>query len=170
MTFEVHREPLYRRYYASYTSGACVYALLYSFVLIFLPLIIAYNSYDFWWKDRIVYEQPNINYRYEAIVQVFGSNTDTGTPVNLFYSTSPTINGLYANNVRTPILQSGTLDDNNDGLMDRLEIGIQMPLGISESITGFSALFYHDVSVSARAQVLYDSMNYVGYEGPSGVG
>ena len=42
--------------------------------------------------------------------------------------------------------------------------------GLFESWLGFSAVFYHDVSVSARAQVLYDSMNYVGYEGPNGVG
>lgn len=53
----------------------------------------------------------------------------SGTPLNLFYSTSPTINQLYNRDLRTPLLQSGELDDNGDGLIDRLEVGIQMPLG-----------------------------------------
>ena len=169
MTFEVHREPLFRRYYASYTSGACVYALLYSFVLIFLPLIIAYNTYDFWLQDKVVFEQPRVNYRYEAFVEVFGQ-TATGGPLNLFYSTSPTVNQLYGPNLRAPILQSGALDVNNDGLMDRLEVGLQMPLGVGESVYGFSAVFYHDVAVSARAKVLFDAINYVGYEAATPIG
>lgn len=45
MSFEVHREPLYRRYYAPICSAACAYTILFGFILIILPLIIAYNSY-----------------------------------------------------------------------------------------------------------------------------
>lgn len=42
---QVHQEPLYRRYYAPWCSAASLYTVFFSFVLIILPLIIAYNSY-----------------------------------------------------------------------------------------------------------------------------
>jgi hypothetical protein len=54
--------------------------------------------------------------------------------------------------------------------MDRLEVGIQMPLGLTETITGFSVLFYHDVSVSARAKALFDAVSHVSYDGANPVG
>ncbi len=91
----VHREPLYKRYSASLLSGGCCYALIFGFLLIFIPLIIAYNSggghcllgtYSFqllisfylsvpgfWLKEDIYYTQPIATYRYENMVQLFGS-------------------------------------------------------------------------------------------------
>lgn len=42
---QVHQEPLYRRYYAPWCSAASLYTVFFAFVLIILPLIIAYNSY-----------------------------------------------------------------------------------------------------------------------------
>jgi hypothetical protein len=41
---QIFKEPLYRRYYATTASLAWVYTLFYVFLLIFLPLFIAYNS------------------------------------------------------------------------------------------------------------------------------
>ncbi|RYH30792.1 hypothetical protein EON65_04170 [archaeon] len=43
--FKVHQEPLYRRYHAPWNSWAVFYSVVFAFVLIILPLIIAYNSY-----------------------------------------------------------------------------------------------------------------------------
>jgi hypothetical protein len=45
MAIEVHTEPLQRRYYAPVCSTTCCYMIIYGFVIILLPLIIAYNSY-----------------------------------------------------------------------------------------------------------------------------
>lgn len=96
---QVHREPLYRRYYATTFSGACCYSFAFGFILIVLPLIIAYNtsgnddgdlktlSFDddndcilhqhflfsaFWLKDDVIYEQPSVTYRYYTIVELHG--------------------------------------------------------------------------------------------------
>lgn len=45
MAIEVHAEPLQKRYYAPICSSTCCYMIIYGFVIILLPLIIAYNSY-----------------------------------------------------------------------------------------------------------------------------
>jgi len=86
MAFEVHREPLYRRYYANSVSGACCYAIIFGFILIFLPLIIAYNSSLFWIKENIIFEQPKIVYKYKALVALHG--TANGEPLGTHPCTS----------------------------------------------------------------------------------
>lgn len=162
MSFEVHREPLYRRYYSSFTSGACCYSVISGFMLIFLPLIIAYNTSSFWIKEDVAYEQPKVTYRYQTIVELYGSNGDS--PVNLFYSTSPTINKLYSSTLRVPLLQSAELDDNRDGRTDRIEIAVQMPLAPTESIKAFSCLVYCDVELDSPVKYVFDAVSYSSYE------
>lgn len=163
MAFEVHREPLYRRYYAKTFTGACCYTICFGFLLIFLPLIIAYNSSTFWLKDNIVYEQPAVKYRYQAIFQLSGINGD-GLPISLFYSTSNTINSLFGNHLRIPVVKSAELDDNRDGKVDRIEVNMQMPLKELEQVTGISAAFIHEVKLSDKARYIFDSLAYINYE------
>lgn len=89
--------------------------------------------------------------------------------MTLYYSTSPTLNMLNDQILRIPVLQSAELDDNRDGLMDRLELSIQMPLASSEEIWGIGALFFHDVQVSKKARYLFDAAAYVNYQSASGM-
>lgn len=163
MAIEVHREPLYRRYYAPYLSSTFLYISLFGFVLIFLPLIIAYNSANFWLKDKTQFEQPSIKYRYHSIFEIFGSST-SGDDVNIFYSTSTTINNLYESTLRIPILRSAELDDNLDGITDRFEISMAMPISSNERIFGFSAIFYHDVKLSTPVKYTFDAVSYAHYQ------
>ena len=88
----------------------------------------------------------------------------SGTPLNIFYSTSPTVNLLHENNLRIPVLKSAQLDDNRDGVSDRFEFGIKMPIGINETITRFDALFYHTTTLSARVKYVFDGVTFVTYE------
>ena len=50
-----------------------------------------------------------------------------------------------------PVLQSAELDDNRDGVIDRLEINVKMPIDINETITRFDALFYHTATLSSNS-------------------
>ena len=63
-----------------------------------------------------------------------------------------------------PILQSAELDDNKDGVMDRLEIGIKMPVGVNETITRMDALLYHTATLSGRVKYVFDGVTFVTYE------
>lgn len=166
--FEVHREPLYRRYYASYASGAFCYAICFGVVLIFLPLIIAYNSSSFWVKEAVLYEQPSVSYRYQAIIEVFGQSLTTTypyrTPFSLYYSSSSILNQQHSKFLRIPILQTAEIDDNQDGIVDRMEVSMNMPLAPEEDVTGISAVFLHDVKLKTRARYIFDAASLISYE------
>lgn len=168
MSFEVHKEPLYRRYYATPTSAACCYAVLYGFLVVFLPLIIAYNSSSFWLKDNITYEQPTVSYRYDTIIQLGGttitaSSSAAASPssLTLYYSTSPFMNTLYEEYVRHPILRSVEVDSNADGRTDRLEINVVMPLAPQENIHTFTAFILHDVQFDGKTKMVMDAATYI---------
>ena len=94
----------------------------------------------------------------------------SGAPFNLFYSTSPTVSQLYEKYLRIPILRSAELDDNRDGVMDRLEVGIQMPLGVNETVTRMDALFYHTATISNRVKYTFDGVSFVTYDSSNPMG
>ena len=50
------------------------------------------------------------------------------------------------------VVRSSEVDQNNDGLLDRLEIGVQLPLKSTESITGIQALFTHNCILKDKAK------------------
>ena len=97
-------------------------------------------------------------------------HSTSGSPVNLYYSTSPTISSLNEGSLRVPIVQSAELDDNLDGRVERIELGIKMPLAPGEQITGFSAVFYHEVKLSKKARYMFDGLSYVNYESSTAMG
>jgi hypothetical protein len=90
-----------------------------------------------------------------------------GAPLNLFYSTSNTINQLNLASLRIPIFQSAELDDNRDGRIDRIEIGMQMPLAPTESIHGFTAFVYCTAQLQSKAKYIFDAAAYTNYESMS---
>jgi hypothetical protein len=47
-------------------------------------------------------------------------HSKNGGPLQLFYSTSPTMNQLQNHQLRVPVLTSAELDDNRDGIPERL--------------------------------------------------
>ncbi len=159
----MHQEPLYRRFYAPLCSTACAYTVFFAFVLIVLPVIIAYNSYDFWLKDDYYLEQPKLTYQYLTNFQCYGTSGD-GSSLNLQYSTNAYINQLYPS-TRMPIFRSAELDDDRDGTIERLELSILLPLQVGEAIHGFTTLIYYDARLNSRAKLLFDAAAFVNFEG-----
>eukprot|EP01038_Epipyxis_sp_PR26KG_P013637 gene13637-18299_t len=162
MSYEIHREPLYRRYHTELISWGCFYTMFFWFVLIFLPLIISYNSSAFWLREQIAFEQPFLTYRYRTIAQLSGQKN--GEPINLYYSTSNYLNNLHERSLRIPLVQSAEIDDNHDGYMDRMELTLQMPLNNQEYINSVQLLVYFDVRLDTPAKYLFDSIAYFTYE------
>ena len=181
MSFEIHREPLYRRYYATYTSPSFLYGLIFGFLLIILPLIIAYNSTGFWYKEGIYFEQPHVNYRYQAIVEVYGTaGFDRSSssqarediqqkPLLLYYSSSSKLNQMHGNQFRPATIQSAEMDDDRDGINERLEFNMVMPLAPNEQVTGVSAVLLNDVTISERARYQFDAATLISFDGGSAI-
>jgi hypothetical protein len=169
--FEVHKEPLFKRYYGGVVSQASLVTFVCGFVLIVLPIFVGYNSWGipfsnagFWYKEGVYYEQPILDYRHQGVVQVYGRSS-TGAPFNLYYSTSSVLNQQQGSMLRPGIIQSASYDDNHDGIMDRLELQVKMPLQPNEEVTGFDALFFHDIKLKNKAKILFDSVSHINYEG-----
>lgn len=89
--------------------------------------------------------------------------------MNLYYSTSSTINQLNYANLRMPLFQSAEFDDNRDGLTDRLELSMQMPLATNESIYSFNSIVYFDVQFSSKAKYEFDAVSYTNFGSPSAI-
>ena len=85
-----------------------------------------------------------------------------GVPMTLYYSTSPVLNQLV-DNVRIPVFQTAEIDANHDGLPDRLEASMQLPIAQNETMLGVTALFLHDITLQQRGRYKFDAASYVQY-------
>jgi hypothetical protein len=90
--------------------------------------------------------------------------SQTNQPMSLYYSTNAYLNQLYSEKVRFPILKSAMLDDNRDGIMERLELSVALPLQSHEYITGFDVVSYYQSQLNDQLKVVFDTVSYVNYE------
>jgi transmembrane protein 231 len=67
-------------------------------------------------------------------------------------------------------MQSAQLDDNNDGLPDRFEFNIVLPLADSERITGVSVVFFFAVQLLDQVRYTFDALAYYNYDGGVPIG
>lgn len=162
MAIEVYKEPLYRRYYVSSPcSQACIYMFVISFLMIFLPLFLGYNSTAFWLKDSTVYEQPKVQYTYQAIFQFYGQSG--GEDLKLYFSTETLLNDVHNHLLRPGLISSSEVDDDLNGLTDRLDLSIKLPLSSDDSITGLDMLVFYEVTLQDRARYVIDAVTHFGY-------
>ncbi len=94
-------------------------------------------------------------------------HSGSGDTLNLFYSTSATINKLYPNSLRVPVLTSAEIDTNNDGKIDKIDIIIKMPITLDERITGIDVLVYCDVVLDTKTKLLFDAVSLMSYQSAS---
>ena len=164
---EVHRAPIYRRHYANICSETGIYCVLQGFLLIFLPLIIAWNSgggSQFWTTSRFTYSQPKVQYTYTILAEYRGIS-DAGNAFVFSSSTSNILSSLQGNDIRQSIFQSAEFDDNNDGLLDRFEFGNQIPMRVDERIFGATWLFFFQVYLYDQIMYSFDALAVYSYDG-----
>jgi hypothetical protein len=81
--------------------------------------------------------------------------------MSLFWSTSPGINQLYSSSLRSSTIKSLEVDENEDGLTDRLEINLLIPLSDDESITSLDGLIFSEIKLQQKARYLYDAVSHI---------
>lgn len=163
---EVHRLPVYKRHYANIFSETGIYCVLQGFLLIFLPLIIAWNSgggSQFWDTNRFTYSQPKVYYTYTILAEYrgYGGSNNSFT---LSSSTSSILASLQGNNVRQTVFQSAQFDNNDDGVIDRFEFGNQLPLSPDERITGASWLIFFQVYLYDQIRYSFDALAVISFD------
>lgn len=167
VVIEVHRQPLYKRHYSNACSETGVFCVLQGFLLVFLPLIIAFSSggsEHFWNANAFFISQPIVQYAYKAIVEYRGLDTATATPISLSASSSSFISSLALQTSRQAVFESMRRDDNNDGITDSFSFRIELPLKPSERILGFTALLFFETDIKGQVTYNFDSLAYVSHD------
>ena len=164
VVLEVHRQPLYRRHFANMCSETGAFCVIQGFVLIFLPLIIAFSTAQFWTTDVLTYSQPRVQYAYTMMTEFYGTDS-TGLPLLLTSSTSSFLSAASSRSLRQAVFQSAHYDDNKDGTADRFEVSVQLPLRSGESVTGLRWGIFFNTQLYDQVRYSFDSLAYCTYEG-----
>jgi hypothetical protein len=81
--------------------------------------------------------------------------------MSLFWSTTPEINQLYSTSLRSSTIKSIEVDENEDGLTDRIELNLLIPLSDNERITSLDGLIFSEIKIQQKARYLFDAVSHV---------
>lgn len=115
-----------------------------------------------WIQERAFREQPDVHFRHELMYQAQGASY-------LTWSTGANYNRLNQGHVRIPVVKSREVDENGDGLRDRLELELSLPLMDNESVTRFSLVLGLDYHLREFVDLRMQGIVYIDYTGsPNG--
>lgn len=165
----IFSEPITRRYYASRFSGAYCLMIVVTVVSIILPFFIAYSASGphFWSKEKTYWEKPEVKYQYKFIQILEGTKDYGSAPLSLFFSSMNNVNTAFGgSNLRFPLIRSKEIDDEGDGLYDRLEFSSEMPLADGEEIMSSKLFVFFKYKLSTWSRVSLYTMGYYQYSSP----
>ena len=138
----VHTKFPVLRYKAATISPAnFIWFITWSFN-VYLALLIVYRSDGMWIKSISVFAKPDVSFQHDLLLVLEKSHPSPG---KLVYSTFPHLNKfLSTSNFRIPRISNYETDDDEDGLLDQLNLEIQMPLQPNEEITGVFIVVFFD--------------------------
>ena len=127
-----------RKYWAPALSFTYFIFLLFILVNIFLPLVVSVISLKFWSKNEELYVQPQVNVSKEITIYAIPSD---GTPPYRFSSGYLNPKYTYSTSDYTPISFSSVYKDiNTDGINDKIEVSILIPIDSSITFNNINAV------------------------------
>mmetsp|Transcript_4323 Transcript_4323/g.9858 ORF Transcript_4323/g.9858 Transcript_4323/m.9858 type:complete len:317 (+) Transcript_4323:211-1161(+) len=136
----VHSTRLYRRFHAPLLSSAFVFVALYWISVVIFAFLIAFFTNNLWVKESSYREQPDVAFVKRFSIKLQGVGAD-GMPLELSYSTVPSINTLAGNTLRVPTVRSSLSDPNLDLLSDIVRVNISFPLSERERVHSVQAVY-----------------------------
>lgn len=103
-----------------------------------------------WKKEGFYFEQPDVRFRNELLIEVLTEDTVMGLESN-FYSTVKDINALSMNELGTPLIRHASDDINADGLTDVVNLHLEIKSLIGRSLK---------LGESIRNIKIYGSIDY----------
>jgi len=116
-----------------------------------------------WTKHMTYREQPRVKYSNKLILVLQAKDSTTNTPKELFYSTFPQVNKMRPNSIRMATVHAREIDDNLDGLADRVTLSVTVPLNAWEEIYTIQALIFVDCGLRNHVKIDMESLAYVHY-------
>ncbi|XP_053126640.1 transmembrane protein 231 isoform X2 [Hemicordylus capensis] len=148
-------------------AGLCsltALALLLLGALTYLPpLLVAYRSHGFWLKRSSYAEQPRVHFRHEVLLEAL---LDGGGGAAVGWSSFPACNRLLGARLRPPLLSAREEDSNQDGIMDRLNFRLELPLQSTEQVVGIQLLLTFSYHLHRMSTFVMQSMAFLQSSSP----
>mmetsp|Transcript_33341 Transcript_33341/g.87765 ORF Transcript_33341/g.87765 Transcript_33341/m.87765 type:complete len:315 (+) Transcript_33341:72-1016(+) len=144
---KLYSRPLSVEYHANTITCATFLTALYGVALIVIPYVATYSLGGMWAKEVFVREQPSTKFRYEALVEAYGTSASHEVAA-WTWSTSTALNMQLGTALRPMQLSYWEEDDELDGKADRLQFVLRVPLDSanSERLLSMRVLLGVDVS------------------------
>jgi len=149
----VHREALYRKYYAPFLSGATVFFFLAHALTIIAAFLTAYYTHGLWIKEATYREQPRVSYAHTCAVKLQGLTMPTNSPFELAFSTIPSVNDMAEQHVRVPTIRVLEEDYNLDLIADVIKIELEFPVQETERVSHVQGVFMFQYEVHNRVRL-----------------
>ncbi|KAK4318469.1 hypothetical protein Pmani_010527 [Petrolisthes manimaculis] len=155
----VHQSPQVISYKTTYCSKATLFNILTLIVTVITPLLVVYRSQGLWVKETEWREQADIRFKHQVL---FIADTSLGP---LVWSTNSAFNTLMAAHLRPPLVKSHEADGNHDGVKERLEFTLELPLKSTELVYGATLLLTFDYRLHHMCEIILEGLGHVRYSG-----
>ncbi|XP_053305353.1 transmembrane protein 231 [Spea bombifrons] len=160
--YEIYSHPALIQYRSRVCSKATLFLLLVLGLTYIPPLLVAYRSHGFWLKQSTYEEQPNVRFRYEALL--IAMNDLSGGYVA--WSTFQEFNSLVGDRLRLPLVSAREEDKNQDGKMDQLYFRLELPLQATENIYGVQLILTFSYQLYRMSTFVMQSMVLIQHSSP----
>ncbi|XP_077144703.1 transmembrane protein 231 isoform X3 [Ranitomeya variabilis] len=160
--YEVYSHPLLVRYRTGICSKATLFLLVVLPLTYIPPLLVAYRSQGFWLKQSTYEEQPNVRFRYEALLVTITSSSGG----YVAWSTFQGFNNLVGDRLRIPQVSVREEDKNQDGKMEQLDFSLELPLLPVEDVYGVQLILTFSYQLYRMSTFVMQSMAFVQYTSP----
>ena len=155
-------------------SLSTIVSLVFLFLLIFIPLFIAYSTEDFWQRLKICQEQPYVKLNKKYFISTLEKNENLF--LSRFYTSSNEINSQLlslADNETDYLLKGVTIgisniDENGDSYNDKIEIKLSFVLPQKTDLKNIKMMFFFDYYLIKKARFYTESMMYLDIDTPNG--
>lgn len=161
----LHSEPVSTRYRASLCSGAFLFQIILFGIIVVVPYAISYATAGMWLFERCYRQQPDVLFQHQLLLTTKGS-TDFS---QIFWSTSENFNQMIQNQLRVASLTAYEGDTNRDGKKDFLELEVELPLAVTDSVQSLSLLLLLDYRLDEFSTVAMQSAAYFDYTASAGM-
>ncbi len=155
-------------------SLSTIVSLVFLFLLIFIPLFIAYSTEDFWQRLKICQEQPYVKLNKKFFISTLELEENSKVNSSKFYTSSNEINSQLlslSDNENDYLLKGVTIgisniDENGDSYNDKIEIKLSfIP---TTKLLNIKMMFFFDYYLIKKARFYTESMMYLDIDTPNG--
>lgn len=146
----VHTIPVEQKFQSTFFSRAVLFAISCNLLTVILPLVIAYSSNGFWIKHTVLYEQPRVQFKHQAL---FIAN---GPESSITWSTYEKYNSLVADSIRFPTVVSDEFDVNDDGTPDGLNIELHFDDSEGAQSVQLILIFSYQLKVTDKQRIIFE--------------